>query len=67
MERNTDRILWIIALIALISMSCMVFQAGRDTTNEADNSSEVIQEEPDSIVDEPEGETLHQWAISVKG
>jgi len=65
---NTKCTLGIIALIALISMSCMLFQAGRDASGETDASAEAAQEESEQIVEEsapePEGETLRQWAIS---
>ena len=67
MKHNTKRTLGTIALIALISMSCMLFQAGQDS-GETDIPQEAVQEEPEQAVEEsapePEGETLRQWAVS---
>jgi len=67
-KHNTIRTLGTIASIALISMACMLFQAGRDTSEETDAPAEAAQEEPqpavEEIAPEPEGETLRQWAVS---
>jgi len=66
-KHNTKRTQGTIALISLISMSCMLFQAGQDI-GETDTPVEAAQEEPQPAVEksapEPEGEMLRQWAIS---
>ncbi len=63
MKRTRKGILGIIVLIALASMSCMLFQGGREESSVADAPPEPVQEEPELPAEET-GELIRQWALS---
>lgn len=64
MKRTTIRTLGIIAIIALVSMSCKLFQAGLDEISAPESSQEQSEAQAESTAPEKEGEMIRQWAHS---
>jgi hypothetical protein len=69
MKRTTIRTLGVLTMIALVSMSCMLFQPNRRAPSEPDAPPEPAQEQPEpppeaDIPEEEVGEMIRQWAVA---
>lgn len=64
MKRTTNLTLGIVALIALVSISCKLFQAGLGDISSPEPAQEQSETQIESNVPEVVGEMIRQWAVS---